>query len=269
MDQATPYNSLNVLLDDGELQNIVAMYNKTFKAGDINLYRTALVHKSYCTRKNENFENGNTTCPSDCLPLQEESNERLEFLGDAVIGLIIGSYLFERYPDETEGFLTKMRTKLVNGVMLAELSTYAQLQKFVIISKQIEENNGRCNKKILEDCFEAFVGAMFLDARQQNVNEMETVKVWLITLIEENIDFTELLLSNTNYKDIFMKYYQHTYSIVPKFLELNTESVNNGKIYKVAIKDQAGSIISMGTGATKKQAENNAAFNSLTYYGQI
>lgn len=267
--QTTPYNPLNELVNVQSLTSIINPYHDSFTPVDINLYRTALVHKSYCTRKNENFENGNITCPSNCIPLQEESNERLEFLGDAVIGLIIGSYLFERFPDESEGFLTKMRTKLVNGIMLGDLALMAGLEKYVIISKQIEENNGRRNKKILEDCFEAFVGALFLDSKNQGLNELLTVKKWLINLIEENIDFSELVLSNSNYKDIFMKYYQHTHSIVPKFLELSTETTNNGKVYRVAIKDPAGTVISSGSGGTKKQAENNAAFNALTYYGQI
>ena len=83
------------------------------------------------------------------------------------MNLAVGDYLFQRYPDESEGFLTKMRTKLVNGNILAELAQYAKLSRFVIISKQIEENNGRRNKKILEDSFEAFLAAMFLDAREK------------------------------------------------------------------------------------------------------
>lgn len=269
MDLDTPYNPLNILLDDSSLARIIETYHKTFKFTDINLYRTALVHKSYCTRKNENFQNGNTLCPKGCLPLQEESHERLEFLGDAVIGLVIGSYLFERYPDESEGFLTKIRTKLVNGIMLSELCGYAHIPKYIIISKQIEENNGRHNKKILEDTFEAFVGAMFLDAKKQGCNELHVVRDWLICLIEENIDFTDLLLSNNNYKDMFMKHYQHTYNAIPRFVELTVDATNNGKIYKVAIRDGSGAILSTGTGGTKKQAENDAAYSALKYYGQI
>jgi len=63
---------------------------------NINIYRRAFVHKSYCRRKNENFLNGNVNCPPDCLPLQEESNERLEFLGDAILNMVVGLYVFER-----------------------------------------------------------------------------------------------------------------------------------------------------------------------------
>ena len=104
-----PYNPLNILVQKSDILNLT----KNFK--DINLYRKAFVHKSYCTRKNENFLNGNINCPPGCLPLQEDSNERLEFLGDSILNMVVADYLFERYPDENEGFLTRMRTKLVNG----------------------------------------------------------------------------------------------------------------------------------------------------------
>jgi ribonuclease-3 len=213
--------------------------------------------------------NGNIQCPVSCLPLQEESNERLEFLGDAVINLIVGKYLFDRYPDENEGFLTKMRTKLVNGTMLASLCEIIDLQRYVIISKQIEANNGRVNKKVLEDIFEAFIGAMYCDMSAVCVNAFEKVEEWFVTLLETNIDFSELITTNTNYKDIFLKYYQHAYSIIPKFFEVSSESLNNGKMYTICIKDRNKSIISTGKGTSKKHAENDAALNALKYFGQV
>lgn len=265
-EEVLPFNPHNILLDDASLNMLLNQYLPSYKYKDLNVFRNALVHKSYCTRKNENFVEGNTQCPEGCLPLQEESNERLEFLGDAVLNLIIGDYLFQRYPDESEGFLTKLRTKLVNGNMLAELSQHARLPRYVIISKQIEENNGRRNKKVLEDSFEAFLAALYMDARDQGLNGVEVVQDWVVALIEENIDFTELLVQNTNYKDTFIKYAQHNFNYLPKFYELNTETTNNSKIFRVTIKDRDGAIISTGSGINKKQAENDAALNALRYY---
>ena len=264
-----PYNPSNVLLDINSLTELLTRFSPNATFQDINLFRNAFVHKSYCTRKNENFANGNTACPSNCLPLQEESNERLEFLGDAVINLIIGKYLFERYPDESEGFLTKIRTKLVNGNMLADLAKIACLQRFLMISKQIEENSGRVNKKILEDCFEAFIGAMYLDAIASGKNPIEVAGDWLITLIEENIDFTQLIVQNTNYKDTFLKHFQHTYNYLPKFYELSADTTINGKVYRVAVKDRQGVVLSTGVGGTKKEAENDASLNALKFYGVL
>jgi ribonuclease-3 len=264
-----PFNLDNTLLDDASLRMLIGQFLPSYTYSDINLFRNAFVHKSYCTRKNENFAEGNALCPPGCLPLQEESNERLEFLGDAVLNLIIGNYLFQRYPDESEGFLTKMRTKLVCGTMLAELAHFAKLPRFLIISKQIDENNGRNNKKILEDSFEAFLGALFLDAGSQGLNSMDIASDWIINLIEENIDFSELITQNTNYKDTFIKFYQHQHNMLPRFFELNTEITNNSKIFRVAIKDKNGSVISTGTGMSKKLAENDAALNALKYYGAL
>lgn len=264
--EAVPYNNQNKLVDEAYINKTLTDYGVNVSIKNMALYRTAFVHRSYCTRKNENFVNGNTNCPDDCLPLQEESNERLEFLGDAVINLIVARYLFARYPDENEGFLTKIRTKLVNGTMLASFGEQIELNRFIQISKQIEENNGRLNKKILEDCFEAFVGAMFLDNEPNGYDVAET---WLITLIEETIDFSELVMSNNNYKDVFLKFYQHTHNFLPRFFEMNSENTIKGKIYHVCVKDQNNCIISTGSGPSKKHAENDCAKNALTYLGQM
>ena len=117
-----PYNPNNTKLKEADLNLILKNFDiNTFY--DINFYRRAFIHKSYITRKNENFENGNINCPPECLPLQEESNERLEFLGDSILNLSVTTYVYDRYPDMNEGFLTNMRTKLVNGKMLAYLAS--------------------------------------------------------------------------------------------------------------------------------------------------
>lgn len=265
-----PYNEFNVIIGPEDVLSIFQKFGLQEKPHNINYYRTAMVHRSYCTRKNENFINGNTQCPENCMPLQEESNERLEFLGDAVVNLIIGKYLFDRYPDENEGFLTKLRTKLVNGNMLAQLCDYTNIHKFIILSKQIEANNGRLNKKILEDTFEAFVGAIFNDFNDlPGYNALDVVQQWLITMIEENIDFSELISTNKNYKDVFLKYYQHTHNYIPKFYEISSDTTNNGKIYTVSIKDNSRNVISTGKGPTKKYAENDASYNALVYLGAL
>lgn len=272
--QELPYNEHNKIIGRQDIIEIFRSYGLEATPKNLSLYRTSMVHRSYCTRKNENFLTGNTECPSNCIPLQEESYERLEFLGDTVIATIIGNYAFDRFPErENEGFLTKMRTKLVNGNMLAHLCSFTSISKFIIISKQIESNQGRMNKKILEDCFEAFIGAMFKDfcLQQQDdpsINPLMLCDIWLVNLIEENIDFTELILSNTNYKDQFIKYYINTYNETPKFYEINSEVTANGKRYEVCAKNSKMAIISSGVGSSKKIAENDAALNALKFFGE-
>lgn len=251
-----PYNSLNTLINKDELLKILNMA----RINDLNIYRMAFVNKSYCTRKNENFINGNIHCPEDCLPLQEQSNERLEFLGDSILNITIAAYLFERYPNENEGFLTRMRTKLVNGKMLAWLSDKVGLHKYILISKQIEENNGRHNLNILEDAFEAFIAAIYQDLG------FESAREWIIDVVETNLDFSELVKLNNNYKDMLLKYFQQTYGYLPKFYEMNIETHNNNKIYTICIKDKNDNIIGVGKGGNKKEAENDASMKALKQY---
>lgn len=253
-----PYNSDNILIQESDVYDFFKKYNINIKINDINIYRKAFVHKSYITRKNENFKDGNVNCPKDVIPLQEESNERLEFLGDSILNMVVASYLYERYPDQDEGFLTKIRTKLVNGKMLAELSKNVGLYKYILLSKQIEQNEGRFNSNILEDTFEAFIAAIFLDSILDNAKD------WIINIIETHLDFATLIKSNTNYKDIFLKYYQQNYSYIPKFFEMSINTLsNNSKIYTICIKDNNNNIISIGKGSNKKEAENDASKNAL------
>lgn len=253
-----PFNELNVLMTDDDARRMLAAYDVGCGVRDISLYRCAMVHKSYCTRKNENFVEGNTSCPANCLPLQEESNERLEFLGDSILGVAIASYLFERYPNENEGFLTRMRTKLVNGKMLAKLCKWVGLQKYIMISKQIEENDGRHISNILEDAFEAFLAAIYLD------HGYEHAKEWIVNVVERHLDFAELVRQNHNYKDQILKYFQQNHGYIPRFYEVNVENLHNHKVFKVCLKDTHDNIISIGQGASKKEAENDAAKAALS-----
>jgi ribonuclease-3 len=104
-----PYNSKNILISDEDLYKLLSSNGlPDLEIKNINLYRIAFVHKSYCTMKNIDFEKSNANCPCDCLPLQDMSYERLEFLGDSLLGMIITNYLYNRFPDQNEGFYLKL-----------------------------------------------------------------------------------------------------------------------------------------------------------------
>lgn len=272
-----PFNPRNVLLDAPFLTRLLTAYDHPGSPGspspirDLGLFRKALVHRSYCTRKNENFVEGNAQCPSGCVPLQEESNERLEFLGDAVLNLVVAAYLFERFPDENEGFLTRMRTKLVNGLMLADLMPATGLDRYILLSRQVEEGTGRANRKVLEDCFEAFIGAMFLDAGEGG---FVACARWLAAFLETNLDISALVTQHNNHKDALAKHFQHAFNCMPRFVEVDGGGPSGGGIgsggsggYTVAVRDRDGCVVATGSGATKKAAENEAARRALLYYG--
>ena len=280
MSENSPFNEHNTLINDEQLIQFMEKYGITKKYNDINMYRKALLHKSYCTRKNENFINGNTLCPKNCLPLQEESNERLEFLGDAVLNFVVGDYLYERYPDVNEGFLTRIRTRLVNGNMLAWLGEKMELGKFLVISKQIEQHNGRTNKKILEDAFEALLGAIYLDYNAFKINTsgkmsvidnsgigFQIVYTFIQNVLEMYVDFSDLVHQKDNPKDKFMKQCQHIYQWIPRLLEVDVTEENNAKIHTVCIRNKNEDVVAIGKGCSRKSAEIEACTNALVYYG--
>ena len=258
-----PYNKFNKLIQKDDIVKFLCIYDDV---NNINIYRRAFVHKSYCTRKNENFLNGNVNCPHNCLPLQEDSNERLEFLGDAILNMVVGLYLFERYPTMNEGFLTTTRTKLVNGEMLAFLSKKIGLNEFVLLSTQIESNQGRLNKNILEDTFEAFIGAIFLDWDEKNNTGFVHCKDWIINILEEYVDFTDLMTQQKNVKDKLVKYCQHNFQFIPKFYEIDVSEINGQKIHTVYVKNNMDNIIGIGKGQNKKYAEIDASKKALKYF---
>jgi ribonuclease-3 len=275
-----PFNQNNSLLTVDTLEQILLNYGIDKKPKDISIYRKAFLHRSYCTRKNENFISGNIECPVNCIPLQEESNERLEFLGDAVLNLVVADYLFERYPDVNEGFLTIMRTRLVNGKMLAYLAGEIELGKHIVISKQIEQNNGRENNKILEDSFEALLGAIYIDFNSYKIKTtkadnliqhtgigFQMVSNFIITILEKFVEFSDLVHQKINPKDKLMKQCQHNYNWTPKIYEVDVTEKDNNKIHTVCVKNANSQIIATAKGNSRKSAELNAATKALEYYG--
>jgi ribonuclease-3 len=293
-----PYNLKNKLINKDDVNKILKNFGINLQCNNINLYRKSLVHKSYITRKNEDFYKGNKNCPENCVPLQETSNERFEFLGDSILSTTVANYLFQRYEDQQEGFMTKMRSKLVNGKMLSNLCKYIKLNKWLIISNQIEENNGRNNEKILEDAFEAFICAIYMDFNNYEINNInnsfnnnlnninnnilinsidnqgigfQICQKWIIEIIEDYVDFAELIAININFKDKLIKYFQQQCKSKPKFIEqdiLNTTNPLKSKEFIIIVKD-GNNIIGNGKGSSKKEAEQNAAKNILMKYNQI
>lgn len=264
-----PYNPSNVLPSELDIRSFFDKHGLAdVKFTNVNIYRNAFVHRSYCTMKNDDFESGNSRCPENCLPLQEMSYERLEFIGDAILGAVTATYLHERYPDQAEGFLSKLRTKLVNGKMLGFLSDKIGFPKFAILSKQVEDVHGRNNYKIMEDVFEAFIGAIYTDMNEENNSGYHTAETWIITIFEKYLDFAELIQTKNNFKDMLVQYMQHTNQDAPRFYEMRVHTNQNQKIFTYCVKDKSGLVLGTAKGNNKKDAENNSAKEALLYYGQ-
>lgn len=231
-----------------EIQDILGM-----KIKNVGYYQRALVHKSiYKSVRRYTGE----------VPIQEyllQHNERMEFLGDSVLGLIVANYLFMKYPDKNEGFLTRIKTKLVNGTQLAKLARQINLGKYILMSNHVENIKGRNSQKILEDAFEAFLAAIFKDLGFDAVNS------FIINIIE-SLDFTEVLVED-NYKDLLLKYTQNAYkNCTPEYPLVKTEGPPHDRIFTVVVLIN-GTNYEMGTAKSKKQAEQNAAEKTLKKLG--
>lgn len=196
------------------------------KVKNLALYQCAFTHKSALKQYNTKV-----------------SYETLEFLGDSVLGFVITKILYDQYNSfEQEGFLTRARTKLVRGKTLSEISLKLGFADFVIMDEKGMRNQWYKNPKILEDVFEAFVGAMYLDLGIAQVKKFIS-RVFDMTNFEDD-----------NYKDIVMRWCQMNKYSLPEY-RLN--SYDKGIFYIDLYID--GSYISTGFAKTKKEAEQCAA----------
>lgn len=279
-----PYNFNNKLLTKNNLQSILSNYDVNYEITDLSTYQQAFVHKSYCKKDPEENQNDDVELaekPEGCLELQEKDNEQLEFLGDSIISSVIANYLYDRYYGQDEGFMTRLRTKIVNGESLGKLAGELDFGKYLLISRHVEDRcNGRSSTRILEDVFEAFIGAIFLDFNKSKLNTgilsntysgigFQIAEMFIINVIEDKIDFSELILKDYNYKDQLLRYFQQLYQETPKYKEVCSSGPPHDRTFTMCVEDPNGDIISEGIGRSKKKAEQLASKNALIKYKVI
>ena len=279
-----PYNFNNKLLRKQEVTNILSQFDIEYQITDLSIYQQAFVHKSYCKKKPEDIQNEDVELvekPEGCLELQDKDNERLEFLGDSIISAVVANYLYDRFWDQDEGFMTRLRTKLVNGESLGKLAMELGFGKHMLISRHVEERcNGRESTRILEDVFESFVGAIFLDFNESGLNTgiladmysglgFQVAQKFIINVIESKVDFSELILKDYNFKDQLLRYFQQQFQQTPKYKELLVEGPPHDRTFTMCVMDVDGDIISEGTGRSKKKAEQLASREALIKFGVI
>jgi len=184
-----------------------------------------------------------------------ESFETLEFMGDSVLGFIITKYLFDRYENKQEGFLTKARTKLVRGETLAQIASKLELDKWILMDDKGMRNGWNKNPKVLEDVFEALIGAIYLDLGLLHAKEF-------ILNIFQNPEMVDMgcLLIDDNHKDRLMRFCQSKKFDLPLYI---IESHVNGVFKISAMVD--GTVTGFGIAKNKKQAEQIAAQDALKH----
>jgi len=261
MQPYNPFNSKNRLFTVDDIHRILEKHACSFKVRNAKLFQTAMVHSSYVKRLEYTTPTGEPTelspRPACCLGLFEESYERMEHLGDSILGACVSTYLIERFPCENEGFLTDLKKEIVCNETLGQFSQKIGLDTFYIISRHNEDVcAGRTNLKKLGDIFEAFVGAIWLDSD----HDFKTLYNFITNIIESYIDIPKILMNNRNFKEQFQKVYQAMHHTTPTYATLSYE---NG-MYTMVVVGINGQQLGVGSSTTKKQAEQWAAREALS-----
>lgn len=215
-----------------ELKYFQKTINYQFK--DEELLRLALTHRSYKSRH----------------------NERLEFLGDAVLDLIVGEHLYRSYPDFKEGELSKMRAGLVNEKGLAFLAKEIKLDEVILLSNSEIANGGKKKDSILSNAFEAIVGAMYLDA---DINIVKNFVLSLLKSAYKDKDFRSVFI---DYKTTLQEVTQARFSEIPLYELIQTSGPDHKKTFLMQVSFN-GKIYAKESGNSKKNAEQNCAKKAL------
>jgi len=305
-----PYNFNNRFIKKNEIENILRRYGIFQTVNDLSLYQQAFTHDSYCWHHTKEIMERDEVeiidKPEGAIELQNISYQRLEFLGDRVINLIIAFYLFERYPKQNEGFLTKIYSKIVDSKGLAKLARKVNFGQYLLFSRHLDEkNNARTKDNYLEDCFEAFIGALFYDfATKLNASGYVTAvdfiigpgfqicQKFIVNLIEDEetcIDFVELIGKDRNYKQKMNTYFQ-TFGLKGKYSVDKNEYIyilNEGeivfgsesddppskysyqdRIWWVSLRDNQDRLYGTAYARERQQAEQKCAYLSLIKLGR-
>jgi ribonuclease III len=205
------------------------------------LLEEALTHRSYL---NENSK----------WPIPH--NERLEFLGDAVLELVVTDHLYQTFPEKPEGELTSIRAALVNHLMLSRVANDIDLDDFILLSRGEAKDTGRAREAILSNAVEAIIGAIYLDQNYRAADRF--IEKYLLKYLDEVME-EELFVDA---KSQLQELVQERQKITPTYRVLKTEGPDHAKKFTVGTyRDKT--LIAKGSGLSKQDAERNAAENAL------
>ncbi|PJF40720.1 MAG: ribonuclease III [Phototrophicales bacterium] len=224
-------------------QGFVAEFN------DTTLLETALTHRSFANEQDD---------------LQIEHNERLEYLGDAVLDLIIGELLFVNFPDMREGELTRLRAALVRTEALAEIAIAIGLGEYLRMGKGEEASGGKDRPTNLCAAFEAVIGAMYLD------QGLEAVREFAIPHFEPLLERVLADASDKDARSRLQEWSQAEYGVTPKYQTIDENGPDHAKEFTIEVSID-GQVIATGTGRSKQagaQAAAQAALDQLDDHSQ-
>ncbi len=208
---------------------------------DKNLLKQAFIHRSYIN------ENGS---------VHLSHNERLEFLGDAVLELVVTDFLYKKYPNYTEGELTAIRSALVNAIIISEVALRVGMNDYLLLSKGESKDNGKARQYILANTFEAYIGAVYLD------QGYDVVKKFISTTLLPHTEEIVLKKLWRDAKSLVQEKAQEFVGVTPLYKVLHESGPDHDKHFTVGILF-GPNLIAEGKGKSKQEAEQSAALNAL------
>lgn len=187
---------------------------------------------------------------------QPYNNERLEFLGDAVLDLIVGEYLYHEFTQVAEGELSKLRASLVNEKSFEKLARLLHLGEYIFISLAEENNNGREKPSLLSNAFEAILGALYLEAG------LEKAKNLAIALLEEAYPKIDMDAIFRDHKTTLQELTQAHFGMTPEYRLVRSFGPDHKKEFEIAVSVR-GRDLSVASGKSKKEAQQKAAMLAL------
>ncbi|MBP9856168.1 MAG: ribonuclease III [Candidatus Pacebacteria bacterium] len=209
--------------------------NITFR--DLTILEQAFIHRSYLNEHRE---------------IKLAHNERLEFLGDAVLELVVTDYLFAQYPDKDEGDLTSLRAALVNAVTLSEVASTLGMNDYLLLSKGESKDTGRARQVILANTFEAVVGAIYLDSGYEAARSF---------IAKHLFKKTEEIVSKNLWQDaksFFQEKAQEKLSLTPAYKVIRESGPDHNKRFTIGLYLNE-ELVATGEGHSKQEAEQAAA----------
>ena len=215
-----------------------------YRFNDSTLLDEALTHKSYVNERKGSSQN---------------HNERLEFLGDAVLSLIVSDYLAKRYPQLSEGALSKLKAKLVSEPSLAAAARRLDLGVRLRVGRGEELSKGREKASLLADGLEAVIAAVYLDGG------LEAGRVFTLDVLSEELGYIESLQTkpgDDDYKTRFQEWCQRRYELLPRYATVRETGPDHQKLFHVEV-SVGEQVVGCGQGHSKKEAEQAAAKRAL------
>lgn len=236
-----------------QLSALESALGYTFR--DRALLLRALTHSSYSNESGE--KNHHLLC-----------NERLEFLGDSVLSLVVSQYLFNHYLNEPEGDLTCMRKDVVCAPALARYAREIGLGDCLLLGVGEDRNGGRSKENILADAFEAVLAAMYLDAGNggESSDGLEVVTRFLLPLVTEDLLTYEAKGTDRDYKTPLQQLIQQTEGDLLEYVLVHEEGPDHMKVFEVEARLNSN-VIGRGKGRSKRKAEQAAAKAAMELFG--